>query len=180
MMHVDRADEPPTFDIEVRAPGLRSIAEMVGEKPLRTAGRRHKQIAQARDEIPAAAFPPYWRDALHDLLSSYHRLCAYLCLYIPRGTGAPSVDHVIAKSLRWDRVYEWNNYRLACSPDGVAHAVETTITRLGLRDDICCDARAEYAEAYWDGEISLAHLTRHAPFVARELRRQGRLRPGDT
>ena len=36
-------------------------------------------------------------------------------MYIARGTGAPSVDHMIAKSTRWDQVYEWRNYRLACA-----------------------------------------------------------------
>ena len=49
------------------------------------------------------------------MLESYDRICSYLCLYIPHGTGAPSVDHMIAKSIRWDQVYEWRNYRLACS-----------------------------------------------------------------
>jgi hypothetical protein len=27
-------------------------------------------------------------------------------------TGGPTVDHVIPKSVAWDRVYEWSNYRL--------------------------------------------------------------------
>ena len=83
--------------------------------PARNAGRRYSQIAESRDEIPASAFHPYWREALEDLLERYDRICSYLCLYIPRGTGAPSVDHLIAKSTQWDQVYEWRNYRLACS-----------------------------------------------------------------
>ena len=49
------------------------------------------------------------------MLAGYNRLCAYLALYIHNATGSPSVDHVIPKSRSWDKVYEWSNYRLACS-----------------------------------------------------------------
>ncbi len=115
MIPVRPAGEPPNFDAVVRQPGLRAVAELVGETPPRTAGRRHARIAESREEILASKFPPYWREALGDLLERYDRICSYLCLYIPHGTGAPSVDHMIAKSIRWDQVYEWRNYRLACS-----------------------------------------------------------------
>ena len=94
---------------------MRAIAELVGKTPPRTDGRRYARVADSEEEIPASKFPPYWREALGDLLERYDRICSYLCLYIPRGVGAPSVDHMIAKSTRWDQVYEWANYRLACS-----------------------------------------------------------------
>ena len=117
MFPVTPAPEPPAFDKKVRQPGLRAIAELAGEQPNppRTAGRPYPPVAASRDEIPADKFPPYWREMLDDLMESYHRICAYLCLYISRGTGAPSVDHAVAKSQKWDQVYEWSNYRLACS-----------------------------------------------------------------
>lgn len=217
MIPVALAPEPASFDAQVRQPGLRAVAELVGERPDRKAGRRYKKVASTRDEIPADKLPVYWRRALDDLLSGYDRVCASLCLYIPRGTGAPSVDHMIPKSMAWDRAYEWDNYRLACSlmnsrkaaiadvldpfeveagwfalelvefqlhpragiAADVSRAVWATISRLGLNDKECRDARAEYAEDYWRADVSLDYLTRHAPFVARELRRQGRLRRGD-
>ncbi len=138
-------------------------------------------------------------------------------MYIARGTGAPSVDHMIAKSTRWDQVYEWRNYRLACAlmnswkgavasvldpfeiedgwfalelvafqvvpgdelPDDTEMLVRDTIEQLRLNDVVCCDARGEYAQEYQAGHISLDYVMRHAPFVGRELRRLGRLRPGD-
>ena len=106
---------------------MRAIAELVGGTAPRTAGQPHAQVAQSREEIPAALFPPYWREALSDLLASYDRICSYLCLYIPRGTGTPSVDHMITKSVCWDQIYQ------------------------------------------------LDYVTRRAPFVAGELRRQGKL-----
>ena len=219
MIPVTPAPEPAAFDSKVRQPGLRAIAELAGEQPTppRTAGQPYAPVAASREEIPADKFPPYWREMLDDLMDSYHRICAYLCLYIPRGTGAPSVDHAVAKSKRWDRVYEWSNYRLACSlmnarkgaaadvldpfeigegwfalelvgfqvlpgdglADEVTGAVANTIERLRLNDPACCEARAEYAEDYWNEGIRLDYLERHAPFVARELRRQHLLSPGE-
>ena len=217
MIPVTPAPEPADFDSKVRRPGLRAIAELAGEQPdpPRTAGQPCSPVAASRDEIPPDKFPPYWREVLDDLMRSYHRICAYLCLYIPQGTGAPSVDHAVAKSRRWDQIYEWSNYRLACSlmnarkgaaasvldpfeieegwfalelvafqvvpgsglPDGVAGAVADTIERLRLNDHECCEARAEYAKNYCNRKISFDYLTRHAPFVARELRRQRQLLP---
>ena len=219
MIPVTPAPEPADFDSKVRQPGLRAIAELAGEQPdpPRTSGRPYAPVAASRDEIPAGKFPPYWRKVRDDLMESYHRICAYLCLYISQGTGAPSVDHAIAKSMRWDQVYEWTNYRLACSlmnarkgaaadvldpfeigegwfalelvefqvipgsglSDDVAKAVTDTIERLRLSDSTCCEARAEYAQDYWNGDIVFDYLMRHAPFVARELRRQHQLLPGE-
>lgn len=60
-------------------------------------------------------------------------------------------------------------------PADVHARVVETIATLHLSDGVCCEARAEYAQEYWAGEISLSHLRRHAPFVAQELARQGRL-----
>ena len=192
MIPVRPAAEPTGVDAAVRRPG-------------------------SREQIPPVEFPPYWREALGDLLASYHRTCSYLCLYIPRGTGAPSVDHMVAKSMRWDQVYEWRNYRLACAlmnarkgaiasvldpfeiedgwfaiefvafqvvpgdglPGETEWLVQDTIDQLRLNDFVCCDARAEYVLEYQRGHISLDYVMRHAPFVARELRRRGGLRAAD-
>lgn len=55
--------------------------------------------------------------------------------------------------------------------------VQQTINRLGLNDHECTAARAEYHDAYIQGEINLSFLSRRSPFVAFELKRQGMLRP---
>jgi hypothetical protein len=116
MIPVIAVREPAHFNERVREPGLDAIAELVGEMPQRKRpGRKRAKIADDRANIPAKSFPPYWRAALPDMLDSYNRLCAYLGLYIEYGTGSPSVDHVAPKSKRWDQIYEWNNYRLACA-----------------------------------------------------------------
>lgn len=216
MIRITPAPEPPGFDQRVREPGLGAIAELVGECPARRRrGRRRKKIAGRREEIPADAFPPFWQEALPDLYESYRRICAFACLYIERVTGDGSVDHMIPKSRTWNRVYEWDNYRLACSlmnsrksalesvldpfeigddwfalelveyqlipgpgaTGEVRAQVERTIRDLRLNDEDCLKARAEYVESYLGGAIRLDYLERRAPLIARELRRQGKLRP---
>ena len=205
MMRVTLAPEPDTFDARVRQPGLRALDRLV------------RRYSVPKSEIPSSKFPDHWRRSLDDLLAAYNRICSYLCLYIPRGTGARSVDHMVPKSMAWNRAYEWDNYRLACSlmnsrkgdaasvldpfdvedgwfvlelvafqvlsADGLAvptaAAVADTIERLRLNDEECCGAREEYAEEYWRENVTLDYVTRRAPFVANELRRQNRLREAD-
>lgn len=122
MIHVTPAAKPPDFDKTVREPGLSAISELIGKGPLiKRRGPKRKQFVIKKkkvtkpEDIPPDAFPTYWTNALPELLESYDRICGYVCVYIERVTGAASVDHMIAKSLAWDRVYEWDNYRLACS-----------------------------------------------------------------
>ncbi len=91
MIHVEPQAEPPAFDAQVRQPGRRALAE-------------------GKEELP-----PHWRACLGDLYERYQGICAYLCVLIPPGTGARSVDHHAPKSKRRDLAYEWSNYRLACS-----------------------------------------------------------------
>jgi hypothetical protein len=212
------APEPSTFDERVRRPGLDAIAEMVGEAPVRLRpGPKRERIAATREAIPAARLPDFWKHALDDMMSAYGQICAYTAMYIDRVTGARSVDHLIPKSKTWNLVYEWSNYRLACSrinakkcdldlmvdpftivdrtfalelvgfqvrpgPGATAanlDAIERTIRDLGLNSSNCLQRREVYVAEYEATHIDLDYLTRHAPFIAYELRRQGRLRPGD-
>ena len=216
MIRVELAPEPAGFDAAVRQPGLSAIAELVGEPPLVVRpGPRRAKIAERRELIPSAKFPDFWTGAIKDLLREYHRRCAYICCYIEPVTGTPTVDHMVPKSRAWDRVYEWDNYRLAChlmntrkndlasildpfevqnnwfelelvdfqvKPRKVFGArlhkrVEDTLRILNQPD--CCGLRGGYVEEYWGWHIDLDYLTRRAPFVAMELRRQNRLREGD-
>lgn len=222
MIRVAPAPEPEGFDAQIRQPGLDAIAERVGEAPLRPrrVGRPYEQRANHRDELRPNDFPELWTgEWLLALWRSYRGICAYSCHYIEQVTGARSTDHFTPKSRRWDLVYEWRNYRLACSlmnerkrdygdvldpfeihdhwfaidfvgmivipgpnlDDGTRDAVFATIERLRLNDAECRALREEYILNYLGDEpIPLPYLERRAPFLARELRRQGRLRPGDT
>ena len=117
MIPVALAPVPPEFDAKVRQPGLRAIAEMVG-KPSpypRNAGKKHGKVANQEQDIPADAFPAYWREALPEMFVAYEQRCAYLAMYIHSATGSPTVDHVLPKSYAWNQVYEWANYRLCAA-----------------------------------------------------------------
>ncbi len=48
-------------------------------------------------------------------MKAYESICAFSCFRIHAITGSASVDHMAPKSRRWDKVYAWENYRLACS-----------------------------------------------------------------
>lgn len=177
-------------------------------------------VAAVETAIPPDEFPPYWRDALDDMLESYERRCSYLALYIEHATGSPTVDHVIPKSRAWDQIYEWSNYRLCAAlinsakgnlitlvdpfavrrgwfalefvgfqvvpgpraPASRRKRIDATLYVLNLPE--CLKARAEYVVNYERGPqrggIDLPYLERRAPFIAGELRRQGRLLRGDT
>lgn len=116
MIPVVRAEEPNTFDAKVRQPGLSAIDELVGRNPrLKRPGPRRKKIANQEKDIPADAFPPFWRHTLPEMLDAYEHRCAYLAMHIHRATGSPTVDHVLPKSYAWNKVYEWSNYRLCAA-----------------------------------------------------------------
>lgn len=219
MIPVVPAPEPPNFDRKVRQPGLSAIAELVGEPlTIKRGGPRRRKIVDHREDIASESFPPFWREALDDMMRAYHRICAYMAIYIEEITGAGTVDHMIPRSVEWRHIYEWDNYRLACSlmnsrkNDAIAvldpfrvkegwfeldlvgfqirpsemlsphiyRRVDRTIAKLRLNDKDCREARGRYAMEYWIGEISYGFLSRRAPFIAMELRRQGRVRPEDT
>ena len=91
MIRVLPQPEPADFDARVRQPGLRDLAR----NPER--------------------FPNHWRHCAMQLWEAYKGICAYLCVVIPRGTGARSVDHLAPKSNHPKVAYEWSNYRLVCS-----------------------------------------------------------------
>jgi hypothetical protein len=57
--------------------------------------------------------------------------------------------------------------------------VQDTIDVLGLNLQDCIDQRSAYFLDYKNRDISLRWLKRRAPFIAQELRRQGKLNPGD-
>ncbi len=215
MIRVNPAPEPADFDRKVRQPGLSAIAELVGEKPLVSRhGPRRKKCANRREDILPSEFPTYWTEVIEDLLLAYHRICAYVSVYIEPVVGVATVDHMIPKSSAWANVYEWRNYRLACplmnSRKGVVstvldpfeiedrwfaldlvsfqvvpgaglatpimRSVTDSIDRLCLNGQNCLRLRKDYAVSYWEADISFTYLKRRAPFVAKELRRQNRLR----
>ncbi len=220
MIPIQMATEPDRFEQEVRRPGLDAINELVGLPPIiPRPGRRRERVATDKSQIPSDKFPPFWRRCIDDMMVAYEQRCAYLAMHIEY-TGHPTVDHVIPKSLDWQRVYEWQNYRLCA---GIVNAkkgdlmlmvdpvdaaagwfelnlssfsvvrganapvkhhvlIDTTLPMLNLRD--CVKQRQQYFDDYmrgpFKGGIDINYLTRRAPFIALELRRQGRLARDDS
>ncbi|MCK5799544.1 MAG: hypothetical protein KAI47_20275 [Deltaproteobacteria bacterium] len=83
MIPVTPAAEPAGFDAKVRQPGLSAVDEFVGRAPrLNRRGPRRPKIADREGDIPAKAFPPFWRKALPEMLEAYERRCAYLAMTI--------------------------------------------------------------------------------------------------
>lgn len=199
MIPVTPQPEPPTFDSNVRQPGL--------------AWLKGKGLSLA-NPLPKATKPhPYWQACLDDLHKSYSGVCAYLAVYIERAIGAASTDHFVAKSANAGLTYEWSNYRLACLamnsrklafddvldpftlPTGLfrlelvsGHVfinpaivgqllaeAEDTIERLKLDSPGNRSMRAQHYQEYVQGEISAGHLRKMSPFVWQEAQRQGLL-----
>ena len=101
MLYVSPQEEPAGFDQEVRQKGLKHL--------------RDKKTDLTKPLPPNSKINPYWRAFLPEMHSLYGGVCAYLAIHFERVTGAGSVDHFVAKSIRADLAYEWTNYRLACS-----------------------------------------------------------------
>lgn len=67
--------------------------------------------------------------------------------------------------------------RGAAVPEACWTRIDATLPLLNQVE--CRQQREEYVIAYWDGDIAFRYLERRAPFIASELRRQGKLLPGD-
>lgn len=113
------------------------------------------------------------------MMQAYDQRCAYLAMHIEQ-TGNPTVDHAIPKSLAWNLVYEWSNYRLCA---GVVNSKKGEL--LKLVDPISIKVGwfsldlSTFRRGLGAGGIDLPYLERRAPFIAGELRRQGQLVRGD-
>ena len=77
----------------------------------------------------------------------------------------------------------FDTFMIVPAPDMPANdkvKVRDTVTRLKLNDDEAfVESRMEWIEEYLIGEISFQHLTKQAPFIAYEIKRQGMCRPED-
>lgn len=65
-------------------------------------------------------------------------------------------------------------------PDELARRIDATIRRLKLNNDRLCRQREADHAHLRSGEVSFEYLARYRPFLAREIQRQGRDRPGFT
>lgn len=205
MIPVSPAPEPPGFDEEVRQPGLAALDRLAarygGSREAIPASEfpplwrnslddlldRYNRICSclclyisratgARSVDHFVAKPTAWQHAYE--WHSYRLACG---LMNARKGSASSVLDPFDVQEGWF-VLDAVSFQVAPG-DGLEaatmEAVNVTISRLRLNDQECCEARAEFAEDYWNGEVTYGYVARHAPFVAQELRRLGRLLPAD-
>lgn len=112
---------------------------------------------------------------------SNYRLCTGI-VNSKKGDLRGLVDPIDAKD-GWFEL-DLTSYRVvrgASAPTRQHRKIDATLPLLNLRD--CCLQRKQYVEDYQLGPgnkgIDLTYLERRAPFIARELRRQGKLLRGD-
>ena len=201
MIRVAPAPEPAQFDEQVRQPGLALIAQLAAEagsedsvppRQFRPYWHRalddllasyNRTCAYLSLHIPLATGTPSvdhmiakstaW-DQVYEW--SNYRLA---CLLMNARKGVADVLDPFEIEDGWFglELVEFQVVPGQSLPASVRSRVVDTIATLRLSDDICCEARAEYAHAYWEGDISLSRLRQQAPFVASELERHGRLKP---
>lgn len=192
MIHVTPAPEPALFDELVRKPGQKSLKK--SRKPPFTPywTRVLDDLMREYGEICAYScfrihpvtggssvdhFAPksiHWRTIYE--WTNYRLCCARLNA---RKNSFEDVLDPFDIKTGWFQL-ELLGFQVIPRPRlrrDIREAVQDTIDRLGL-DDFRRD-REKDAERYWARDISLRVLREESPFVAEELRRQGRLNAGD-
>ena len=97
MMRFERRPAPDNYDEQCREPGH---AWIKGKGP----NWRRMRDSKGRKLRP----PSYWTNFLPHLQDAFLSLCAYSCIYEPRGT----VDHFVSIERGGDP-YDWANFRFA-------------------------------------------------------------------
>lgn len=199
MIPVREAPEPPGFDRTVRQPGCerRAAKQAAGDGPWPDTWRAcledlcaayNETCAYLAVRIRRAVSPPtvdhYRPKSRYPELAyewSNYRLAS------PRMNARKGDSEDVIDPFKvadgWFQLADLVSMMVVPGPDltqGDRRMVETTIQRLNLNDVLCRRDRGEDWEAYAAGEISLAHLQRSSPFVAREAERHGLLRPCDS
>ncbi|WP_437898821.1 hypothetical protein [Sorangium sp. So ce124] len=187
MIPFERTPEPADFDIRVRQPGQRWLAEGAAKR-----------------------MPDYWRRAARDLQAAFKGLCGYTAMWL----SAPgTVDHFVSRDEDPSLAYEWSNFRYAtasinssksalrsdqvldpfevgdgwfevilpscqmvltdrCPPEFRDRA-QTMLKRLKLGDgESVVDFRQQWYRMYCEGKLSLEGLAHWAPLLARAVRKQ--------
>ncbi len=185
MIRVDRAQEPPQFDLNARQPGLAWLAA-------------NPATPRPRD---------FWTPFQPDLAQAFNNLCGYRAMWDMDGT----VDHYLSFKNHRNLAYEWDNYRYVSGsvnsskrnlddqvldpfevfddwfeislpsfqlvltdqvPADIQTKAQFTVERLKLRNGHKVrTARRRYYEEYKIGRLPIQGLWIFAPQVARAVER---------
>lgn len=95
MIPVAPQPEPADFEANVRHPGRSFLSACASLSEV--AWKKHS----------------YWRRIFPELYAAFRGICSYSCHWLPRDSGAGTVDHFRPKARYPDLAYDWSNYRLA-------------------------------------------------------------------
>jgi hypothetical protein len=197
MIHVQLQPEPASFDAEVRIPGRRFIERRAN--PTAKEWKARAYWTRVLEELHnvyqgICAYSCHWipYDTGHDTVehfkpkqvfpreayewSNYRLVCG--TLNGRKGTDQGILDPFCVQDgwfvLDFPSLLVKPNRTL---PNAETQSVLHTIGRLGLNDEgTCLKARLRYVKCYCLREVSFRYLENEAPFIAREIRRQGLVR----
>ena len=187
MLAVVPREEPATFDAQVRMPGQKALAENRNPLP-RYWGKCLPDLMEAYEYIcaysslrvsPISGTPTVEHFAAKSSArqlayewSNYRLVCARM------NSRKREFDDVLDPFEIEEGWFELEFLFLQVRPAPGLDAtinkqVERTIRRLKLNDEAFCSERARWYEAWLSGRIDGTFLREYAPFVHREVVRQG-------
>jgi hypothetical protein len=195
MMPVSLQPEPESFAVRVTAPGLKFLQEIANPTIEQWKGREYWQ--QALPDMRKAyqglcAYCAHWiphstgnHSIDHFIPKSHNPTLAYTWSnfrYIAARFNSRKGTRTILDPFQllpdWF-VLDFASFLIRAHPDlqpeqktAVSRTIQ--ILRLNSDDDLVFE-RQSWIVSYQQGDISFAHLQRHAPFIAYELQRQGLL-----
>ena len=193
MIFVERKPEPPDFDRRVRRPGRRFLRNTPRPTSREFSGHSYwRSIAgdlhDAYDGVCAytchwIARDTGWGSVEHFVPKSAQPALAYewnnfrlVCgrMNGRKGSHGDVLDPFRIANLTF--VIRFPSLQVGAAggiSDELREAAARTIARLRLNDEVCISSRLAYLRSYCDGETSLEYLRRRAPFIHREIVRQG-------
>ena len=194
MIRVQLQPKPNTFDAKVRRPGRQFLK--THPRPTAKEWKARAYWTRILGELHSAyrgicAYSCHWIpfDTGHDTVehfrpknrypkeayewSNYRLVCG--TLNGRKGIDTGVIDPFVVQEgwfiLDFPSVLVRPNHSLS---HGDTEAVLHTIARLGLNDEgTCLKARLRYVKCYCTRQVNFDHIEEEAPFVAREIRRQG-------
>ena len=192
MIFVQEQPEPPQFETDVRIPGLEFLSETTnptaGEWRSRSYWRRI--LTELHDAYKGVcAYTCHWiaydtgaSTVDHFVAKTIEPALAYewnnYRLACGRMNGRKGAHHDVLDPFKLPRsAFQLDFPSLQIFPstehgDDLIGQANSTISRLGLNDEICVKARLVYVREYCMARIPLEYLECNAPFIFREIMRQ--------
>jgi hypothetical protein len=193
MIHVNLKPEPAEFDEKVRRPGRRFLTQV--PNPTRNQWNHHRYWALCLPKLHEAyggicsycchwiSDDTGWKNVEHFKPKSRFPNLAYewnnyrlVCGVLNNRKGIKAILDPFKIEDGWF-IIDFATFRVKPSPTltpALRRQVQSTCDVLGLNNDsTCMKSRMRYIEGYCKDKWPFSHLEEEAPFIAKELRRQG-------